>query len=284
MICFLFFQSEKLISLIEYWGNMAKFSLETAQFLVDFAIRAYNDETELNLNEIGFELVKFIDNKDSDTQGFVAKSDNRMVIAFRGTSSLQDAWTDIQISKETFPKLGFFRRLISIRSMLRTKAHHGFFNSYVSVRRELMEIVEELLKDQNYDIYLTGHSLGGALATIAALDLSRDTKARITNYTFGAPKVGNKRFVRYYNKKVKDTFRVVNDEDPIPSIPGFTFKHVKNSALIDERTTIKINPSFIERIEKGMEGLWNTISMQAAKEHSSHNYRLLLQGIEEIKD
>lgn len=262
---------------------MAEFNLETAKLLIDFAIKSYKDEEELNLEESGFILVKYIDNQDSDTQGFIAKDENRIIISFRGTSSLHDAWTDVQISKLIFPSLKLLRRIFSIRSIFKSKAHEGFFNSYSSVRDELLEIIKDQLKEKDYHIYLTGHSLGGALATLAALDLQKETTAKISNYTFGAPKVGNKRFVKYYNKKVKDTFRVVNDEDPIPSIPGFSFKHVKNSALIDDRTTIRINPGIIERMEKGLEGLWNTISMQAVKEHSSNNYKLLLDGIQEIK-
>lgn len=268
---------------IEFPSNMAQFNLDTAKLLIDFAIKGYKDEGELNLEENGFQLIKFIDNKESDTQGFVAKDENRIIIAFRGTSSLHDAWTDIQISKLIFPSLNFFRRIFSIRSIFKAKAHQGFFNSYISVRDELLKIIDDQLIEKDYHIYLTGHSLGGALATLAALDLQVKTKAKITNYTFGSPKVGNKRFVRYYNKKVKDTYRVVNDEDPVPSIPGFSFKHVKNSALIDDRTTIRVNPGIIERMEKGLEGLWNTISMQAVKEHSSNNYKLLLDGIHEIK-
>ncbi|MHA2276927.1 MAG: lipase family protein [Candidatus Kariarchaeaceae archaeon] len=262
---------------------MAKFNLENAKLLIEFAIRAYQDENELNLDELGFELVKFLNNDKTDTQGFICKDESRLIIAFRGTTSLRDAWTDVQISKKIFPRLGFFRRVFSIRSILKAKAHEGFFRSYLSIREELMELVNSQLKEKEYDIYLTGHSLGGSLATIAALDFARETKMNITNYTFGAPKVGNKRFVKYYNKKVKDTYRVVNDEDPIPSIPGFSFKHVKNGVLIDEKTTIKINPGLLERMEKGLESVWNAVTMQTVQEHSSHNYKLLLNGIIEIK-
>ncbi len=262
---------------------MIKFDLETAKFLVDFAIRAYNSEEELNLEELGFQLVKFIDNKNTDTQGFIAKDETRLIIAFRGTSSLKDAWTDIQISKKVFPSLGILSRIFSIKSLLKAKAHEGFFRTYDSISDQVLDTIEKQLMEKDYKIFLTGHSLGGALATLASLDLRKSKKYEVTNYTFGAPKVGNKRFVKYYNKQVKDSYRVVNDEDPIPSIPGFTFKHVKNGALIDEKKTIKINPGILERMEKGLEGLWNTISLQAVKEHSSHNYKLLLNGIEEIK-
>ncbi|KAK9083050.1 hypothetical protein Scep_029521 [Stephania cephalantha] len=90
-----------------------------------------------------------------------------------------------------------------------------------------------------WHIYVTGHSLGGALATLLALELSSSLMARhgaifVTMYNFGSPRVGNKRFVEIYNKiyelnttfscycykqKVKDSWRIVNHRDIIPTVP-----------------------------------------------------------------
>ncbi|CAN0306134.1 unnamed protein product, partial [Ectocarpus fasciculatus] len=50
-----------------------------------------------------------------------------------------------------------------------------------------------LLKNQDWHVYITGHSLGGALATLAALDHRRRyPEAKVTMYNFGSPRVGNK--------------------------------------------------------------------------------------------
>ncbi len=61
-----------------------------------------------------------------------------------------------------------------------------------------------------------GHSLGGALATLAALDARRAcpdaTKLDISCYTFGAPRTGNHAFAREYNKAVPDTWGIINDQ------------------------------------------------------------------------
>lgn len=71
---------------------------------------------------------------------------------------------------------------------------------------------------------MTGHSLGGALATLFALELSSSQLAKqgaifVTMYNFGSPRVGNKRFADVYNEKVKDSWRVVNPRDIIPTVP-----------------------------------------------------------------
>lgn len=110
--------------------------------------------------------------------------------------------------------------------------HGGFLNAYDSVRRRLMTLLQASLgvrdidtnPGQPWQVYSTGHSLGGALATLFALELSSSKLAKkghvqITMYNFGSPRVGNKRFADVYNKVVKDSWRIVNHRDIIPTVP-----------------------------------------------------------------
>jgi predicted lipase len=63
-------------------------------------------------------------------------------------------------------------------------------------------------------IYVTGHSLGGALATLAALDLQiKFPELPVTMYNFGSPHVGEIDFVRHYNQVVMESFRIAFKED-----------------------------------------------------------------------
>ena len=61
-----------------------------------------------------------------------------------------------------------------------------------------------------------GHSLGGALAKLAAIELRRAHPDRsaldISCYTFGAPRTGNHAFARDYNAAVEDTWSIINDQ------------------------------------------------------------------------
>ncbi|RVW38708.1 hypothetical protein CK203_077483 [Vitis vinifera] len=59
-----------------------------------------------------------------------------------------------------------------------------------------------------WHVYVTGHSLGGALATLLALELSSSQLAKrgvisVTMYNFGSPRVGNKRFAEVYNEVIE---------------------------------------------------------------------------------
>ena len=76
---------------------------------------------------------------------------------------------------------------------------------------------EELKK---WTVCSTGHSLGGSLSTLFAVDVAvRIPELQVIMYNFGAPKVGDDEFVRRYNDLVPNSFRVVNDADVIVRLP-----------------------------------------------------------------
>lgn len=66
-------------------------------------------------------------------------------------------------------------------------------------------------------VLVTGHSLGGALSKLAAYDIAKATqslplKVHVTNYTFGAPRVGNHAFASDFNEVVPDSWSLINDQ------------------------------------------------------------------------
>ena len=64
----------------------------------------------------------------------------------------------------------------------------------------------------------SGHSLGGALATLAAFDIRKEllkasrSEVQVLCYSFGAPRTGNHAFAKEYNRMVPDTWAVINDQ------------------------------------------------------------------------
>ena len=69
---------------------------------------------------------------------------------------------------------------------------------------------------------MNGYSLGGALASLAALDITDNLEQVDSVYTFGCPRVGNSNFAAYYNSRVPNTFRVVNNRDTVAHMPWLT--------------------------------------------------------------
>jgi triacylglycerol lipase len=121
------------------------------------------------------------------------------------------------------------------------KMHSGFISAYFSVRDDIHEYIQSHAA-QRYRI--TGHSLGGALATLCAVDLQYNFGDRIAieNYTFGAPRVGNPAFVESYNRRVPDTWRVVNGWDAVAGLPApwQGYRHVETAIRLERGFTWKI--------------------------------------------
>jgi len=86
-------------------------------------------------------------------------------------------------------------------------------------------------------IYVTGHSLGAAIATLAAADLYQLTPD-ISLYTYGSPRVGDETFAKYFDKIVPDSFRVVAHQDFVPKVPQrfLGFRHVSREIWYPEAT------------------------------------------------
>ena len=84
-------------------------------------------------------------------------------------------------------------------STTKITVHTGFANSYRAVRTEVLDAVKEILQGHpDRTIVLTGHSLGGAIANLAAMDIVEGglrKASQVDLITFGAPKVGGRSFV-----------------------------------------------------------------------------------------
>lgn len=102
------------------------------------------------------------------------------------------------------------------------KVHKGF-SSYVDLTLRMLltsgsyEFLEQFRREKDAYLLLTGHSLGGAVATITGqrlIDFGFDPN-RLRVITFGAPAVGNKAFKQMYGDRL-DLIRVTNSEDPVP--------------------------------------------------------------------
>ena len=143
------------------------------------------------------------------TEALVADTDKFVVVAFRGTSSRRDVRTDLQ-TRFNVSKVNIEGRAVAVA------VHSGFYTAFTKVEKELRALLE---KTGEKPIYLTGHSLGGALALVASAALGGSSALgdRIAAvYTFGAPRVGQANF----SEIVKAPhYRVINSGDIVPLVP-----------------------------------------------------------------
>lgn len=122
----------------------------------------------------------------------------------------------------------------------RPEVHSGFMGQFQSLSMTLMKHAAEYMSDEtvresNRTFYYVGHSLGGALATIAALVFgSMYPEARHVCLTYGSPRVGDDRFVALFKQHVDESVRCVNQEDPVPMVPtSCSYSHVPGLLYFD---------------------------------------------------
>jgi subtilisin family serine protease len=167
-----------------------------------------------------------------ETQGFVAWDEKIVLASFRGTESVGDWLSNLDLlsAKRSYGKL-----------------HRGFLQSFEIARL----IVTGFLKDataEDKKVWLTGHSLGGALAMIAAAELI-DSLSTSGIYTYGQPKTGDNAVRQFFQLKFAGKFhRFVNDDDVVPQVPPH-YVHVGRLIWFDGDGNLKRSDEPMEATE-----------------------------------
>ena len=109
------------------------------------------------------------------------------------------------------------------------QVHTGFYQAYDAVSGQVISAVKSILSAHSTaGVFVTGHSLGGALATFAAADIKRNIgNSKITIYTYGSPRTGNQAFTDYLFSILGNGNRVTHYNDIVPHNPpaAFGFNH-----------------------------------------------------------
>ncbi|MEM7801163.1 MAG: S8 family serine peptidase, partial [Chloroflexota bacterium] len=192
----------------------ASFSWQAAMTLANGSKLVYQRGSSIHtvvVNSWGFDACEFISER--DTQLFIATQKDKTIIAFRGTQGIRDwirnmdlIWTDEQPYGQV---------------------HSGFYTAYHDAHPAILAVLAKLPDTQK--LWVTGHSLGGALASLCVAELAATHKDQIVAcYTYGQPRTGNSDFQTFIHNNYGDRYyRFVNDDDIVTRIPPL-FKHVGN--------------------------------------------------------
>ncbi|AJS61431.1 lipase family protein [Paenibacillus sp. IHBB 10380] len=144
--------------------------------------------------------------------GFILESPQEIIIAFRGTSSTTNWISNIIASQKRFKY---------IKEDCLT--HRGFTDIYSSARSKITFALSRLSPDKT--LYITGHSLGAALATLCAIDIAANTSYISPNlFTYGSPRVGDPTFTKTFTKYVRNSYRIANPFDVVTHAPPSIYK------------------------------------------------------------
>ncbi|MFV0949525.1 lipase [Wolbachia endosymbiont of Nasonia giraulti] len=258
-------------------GQIAGFNKEKLQEMCTFSKISYGNvdrklkqdeyKTKRQFEEEGYQIIKFYDNEliedkycsDTDYKleqqdvgyalmssnsynrdaGYVFIKGQEVTIAYHGTRDLNDVKEDLRAS---LAKLSFLPE--------DHRVHSGFYSlfkrSWPSVHKILKGHANDKgLAIKDLKINVTGHSMGGALANIAALCLNKTEGAEDVHVaTFGSPRVFYNGAAEVYNQCLGNkTIRVACQSDPVPCLPhgnaGMHYKHVGKSLKLETGKTLE---------------------------------------------
>jgi hypothetical protein len=221
----------------------------------------------------------YIDNniyKDSLFTVYVYQSDDFTIsITYMGTDNMTDIRTDLKC-----------RPVILDPENPHIFVHAGFKRSYIDSRdKYIIPKIKELCCGKTIShLQFSGHSKGGAEATLAAYDLSKRTDLglsanfSISLVTFGQPPVGNKAFVDEFKVRLSEKkrqvliLRITNQFDPVPKLLDGNFLHHCNEFCLSPQLLDRVHSSIVPIVDKmpfeNPHGSWQYI----------YNLELFLQG------
>lgn len=156
-----------------------------------------------------------------DNFGFVASRADVTAIAFRGTET-RGEWLE-DFDGLALPNL-FGKGMV----------HQGFQDQYAKLRATILAALAKVYLPG--PLWLTGHSLGAALATLCASDVEIvGGRGGTLAYTWAGPRVGWHDYAGWFKTQVPNFFRIVNEWDVVPRVPPAAngYEHVGTEILID---------------------------------------------------
>jgi len=245
------------------------FSIPEAIELGQFVLAAYDlfakGDPDNYVLPGGYQIVSKIyaddltdDLPDFKVFGFIAQSGTDVVVAIRGTEGFLEWLMDFDFVQTRFPYVDA------------GNTEKGFTNFYTSLRAgpsivepRAIDVLGNLVAGGSVTtLRIAGHSLGSALATLLAIDVSgNDVFPGPTVYTFASPRVGDKVFAGNYDTLVPTSWRVSNLNDVVPHLPPLLagYAHVDAEIPINSDDTSKHNvpcwhalPTYLNTLDRSV--------------------------------
>lgn len=231
-----------------------------------------------------------------NTQAYVATNDEHILVIFRGSQDpttidgLKDWLLTNAVNLLIQPEGDLSTEFLA--AGVGARFHQGFVNAITEIWPQLFALVEAKTQEYDRPVWIAGHSLGGALAKLAAWLFKRKFINVHQIYTYGAPMVGNAEAAKAIDREFPNSlFRYVNNPDPVPLLPMMSLvsnAYVHGGTLVAlgdneaaNNLLVYLKDSAGEAIEGVFSGeisekVWERIKARAMA-HLLNDYRGLLQ-------
>ncbi|XP_066927746.1 uncharacterized protein [Clytia hemisphaerica] len=276
-------------------------SLDDVRTAMDASDYAYWDDISVGntIQQTGFKITHVEGNDETTFLAFVAESDQATLVAFRGSNDFQQLSDQLetQFENKGLEEVNFLDRSVKVNEY------------FLQGTRELVAGIRPSITNNGRRYIITGHSLGGAMASIFSIMMVDEGKKlwadnpKTVLITFGEPRVGDEAFANLHDEVIPTyrKLRVVNDRDIVPHIPlppdyahhsreiflygvwvweGWTLKWTENLRVCeageDDECSSKNYNSFASSIVSAFSGKMVSDHMQGEYKHSltsSRNHR-----------
>lgn len=177
-----------------------------------------------NLGALGNRIARRIVNPTPAFIGFALASATHNIIVFRGTSNPKEWIANFQATQSDYVQSGTERG----------KVHTGFLRLYNQLSEQVRRAANRF--NPALPCFVVGHSLGGALATLATADLAQNSalKNQLRLYSYAAPRVGDRAFAEFVSAIAPNSYRIINLADMVPMVPPANIREQQYSHIGQE--------------------------------------------------
>lgn len=230
----------------------------------------------------------YLMNRVTDTQAFIFKKNHHIVLVFRGSQQSADWGTNFKFRMKQFA----VTHAQQDDAIPTGEVHRGFQDAWQSVEKRVLYRLRKWWTPKT-QLWITGHSLGGALAALAATSLEYQGFKVAGLYTFGQPRVGDWAFTRQVNARMGDRmFRYVNNNDVVPLIPpqfnpanpGRLYGHMGNFRYFDRKGKLHDNSYIGQRWMDRLLGFIASVGQPGADIVSDHKMEFYVRYLQKELD
>lgn len=206
----------------------------------------------------------------TDAECLIEDHGTFVTLAFKGSKEPQDFIQDAE----------FWMTETNWSDNCPAHVHHGFWADFKSI---IEEIKDELAVIKFKPLFITGHSLGGALAVLTAFELAQSGYNVQAVYTFGCPRIGDSVFGDLYNSYLGDkTFCVVNENDIVPRTPPLLigYRRVGQKIFLFDPAGWGVNPALWLLLLSDASGFWTAYRKKCDVLVSEHFIRAYQKRIQ----